>query len=138
MTDSGLIGLRVQRGGSLEGYHESRRCSRNTFPESYITKCTSIRRLSRPRPKGRAIERMCKRNVQRGERVGGRERARRSGPESSQDQNLAMTFVSNNSNPSSISTEQFPVSTYVGSSKNLKDLKLLPSRPAAVGCAGSR
>ena len=28
-----------------EGYHESRRCSRNTHPESYITKYTSIRRL---------------------------------------------------------------------------------------------
>jgi len=28
----------------LEGYHESRRCSRCTYPESYITKYTSIRR----------------------------------------------------------------------------------------------
>ena len=27
-----------------EGYHESRRCSRDTYPESYITKHTSIRR----------------------------------------------------------------------------------------------
>ena len=27
-----------------EGYHESRRCSRDTYPESYITKYTSIRR----------------------------------------------------------------------------------------------
>jgi len=28
-----------------EGYRESRRCSRDTYPESYITKYTSIRRL---------------------------------------------------------------------------------------------
>jgi len=35
---------RVERGGLWEGYHESRRCSRNTYPESYITKYTSIRR----------------------------------------------------------------------------------------------
>ena len=28
----------------LEGYHESRRCSRDTYPESYITKYTRIRR----------------------------------------------------------------------------------------------
>ena len=27
-----------------EGYHESRRCSRDTYPESYITKYTSIQR----------------------------------------------------------------------------------------------
>jgi len=27
-----------------EGYHKSRRCSRGTYPESYITKYTSIRR----------------------------------------------------------------------------------------------
>jgi len=27
------------------GYHESRRCSRDTYPESCITKYTSIRRL---------------------------------------------------------------------------------------------
>jgi len=26
-----------------EGYHESRRCSRDTYPESYTTKYTSIR-----------------------------------------------------------------------------------------------
>ena len=29
-----------------EGYHEGKRCSRDTYPESYITKCTSVRRLS--------------------------------------------------------------------------------------------
>ena len=29
-----------------EGSHESRRCSRDTYPESYITKYTSIRRLT--------------------------------------------------------------------------------------------
>jgi len=28
----------------LEGYRESRRCSRETYPVSYITKYTSIRR----------------------------------------------------------------------------------------------
>jgi len=28
-----------------EGYHESRGCSRDTYPESHITKYTSIRRL---------------------------------------------------------------------------------------------
>ena len=28
-----------------EGYHESRRCSRNTHPESYIPKYTSVQRL---------------------------------------------------------------------------------------------
>ena len=28
-----------------EGHQESRRCSRDTYPESYITKYTSIRRL---------------------------------------------------------------------------------------------
>ena len=34
-----------------EGYRESRRCSRDTYPESYITKYTSIRRKrSRPSP----------------------------------------------------------------------------------------
>ena len=27
-----------------EGYHESRRCSRDTYPESYITNDTRIRR----------------------------------------------------------------------------------------------
>ena len=31
-----------------EGYRESRRCSRDTYPESYITKYTSIRRLTWP------------------------------------------------------------------------------------------
>ena len=29
-----------------EGYHDSRRCSRNTYPESYITKYTCIRGLN--------------------------------------------------------------------------------------------
>jgi hypothetical protein len=27
-----------------QGFHESRRCSRDTYPESYITKYTSIQR----------------------------------------------------------------------------------------------
>ena len=31
---------------TLGGHHESRRCSRDTYPESYITKNTSIRRLT--------------------------------------------------------------------------------------------
>jgi len=31
-----------------EGCRESRRCSRDTYPESYITKYTSIRRLNSP------------------------------------------------------------------------------------------
>ena len=28
-----------------EGYHKSKRCSRDTYPESYVIKYTSIRRL---------------------------------------------------------------------------------------------
>ena len=28
-----------------EGYHESKRCSRDTYPESYLTNFTSVRRL---------------------------------------------------------------------------------------------
>jgi len=46
---SGWLAVCVQRESSLmidwEGHHESRRCSRDTYPESYITKYTSIRRL---------------------------------------------------------------------------------------------
>ena len=41
---SGLVGSTDTRGTSREGYHESRRCSRDTYPESYITKYTRIRR----------------------------------------------------------------------------------------------
>ena len=37
LIDSGSIPL-------WGGYHESRICSRDTYPESYITKYTSIRR----------------------------------------------------------------------------------------------
>jgi len=37
LIDSGLV-------GSTKGYHESRRCSRDTYPESYTNKHTSIRR----------------------------------------------------------------------------------------------
>ena len=33
LIDSGLVGSTV-----WEGYRESRRCSRDTYPESYITK----------------------------------------------------------------------------------------------------
>jgi len=40
VIDSGLVGST-----DWEGYHESRRCSRDTYPESYITKYTSIRCL---------------------------------------------------------------------------------------------
>ena len=32
--------------GSTEGYRDRRRCSRDTYPEPYITKYTSIRRLA--------------------------------------------------------------------------------------------
>ena len=31
--------------GGWEGYRESRKCSRETYPESYITKYTSIRKF---------------------------------------------------------------------------------------------
>jgi hypothetical protein len=42
--DSGL-GFQVKVLDRLRvGYHESRRCSRETYPETYITKYTSIRR----------------------------------------------------------------------------------------------
>jgi hypothetical protein len=34
-------------GTSLGGYHETRRCSRDTYPESYIIKYTSMRTLIR-------------------------------------------------------------------------------------------
>ena len=46
-----MLSLRLIDQGSVgstdshwEGYHESRRCSRDTYPESYTTKYTSIRR----------------------------------------------------------------------------------------------
>jgi len=42
VIDAGLVGST----DLWEGYHESRRCSRDTYPESYITKYTSIRRKS--------------------------------------------------------------------------------------------
>ena len=39
MMDSGLVGSTdLHSSHSQEGYHESRRCSRDTYPESYITK----------------------------------------------------------------------------------------------------
>ena len=42
----GLLGDRRRVScGALGGYHESRRCSKDTYPESYITKYTSIRRI---------------------------------------------------------------------------------------------
>ena len=34
--------LRVERGGLWEGCRESRRCSRDTYTDSHITKYTSI------------------------------------------------------------------------------------------------
>jgi len=45
---------RLRVGALREGYHESRRCSRDTYPESYITKYTSIRRLPPDFPGKRA------------------------------------------------------------------------------------
>ena len=42
MIDSGY--LRLERRGWRERCRESRRCSRDTYPESYITKYASIRR----------------------------------------------------------------------------------------------
>ena len=32
----------MEKGGLWEGYRESRRCSRDTYPESYITECILI------------------------------------------------------------------------------------------------
>ena len=43
-SDDRAIQASFPRGGLWEGYHESRRCSRDTYPESYILKYTSIRR----------------------------------------------------------------------------------------------
>jgi len=50
MIDTGLVGstdFHASRDHTLvgplgEGYHESRRCSRDTYPESYITKNTIV------------------------------------------------------------------------------------------------
>ena len=48
------IGCRVVKvkgaGFDGSGYHESRGCSGDTYPESYITKYSSIRRLITKRP----------------------------------------------------------------------------------------
>ena len=51
LIDSGLVGSTDFHSSHpqgheplWEGYHESRRCTRDTYPESYITKYTSIRR----------------------------------------------------------------------------------------------
>ena len=48
MIDSGLVGSTDFRSSHPQGHepehHESRRCSRDSYPESYITKYTSIRR----------------------------------------------------------------------------------------------
>ena len=43
--DSGLIDSTDFSGPLRGGYRESRRCSRVTYPESYITDYTSVRRL---------------------------------------------------------------------------------------------
>jgi len=43
LIDSGLVGSTA----FWEGYRESRRCSRDSYPESYITKYTIVRRLIR-------------------------------------------------------------------------------------------
>ena len=42
LIDSGLVGSIA--GPFWEGCREGRRCSRDTYPESYTTECTSIRR----------------------------------------------------------------------------------------------
>ena len=39
------LGVHTHVGPLWKGYHESTKCSRNTYPESHITKYTSIRRL---------------------------------------------------------------------------------------------
>ena len=41
LIDSGSVGL-TDFHSSHEGYHESRRCSRDTYPESYITEYTLV------------------------------------------------------------------------------------------------
>ena len=46
LTDYDRLRVGWLNGPFWKGYHESRRCSRHTYPESYITKYTSIRRLS--------------------------------------------------------------------------------------------
>jgi len=43
VIDSGLVG---STDFHWEGYHESRRCFRDTYPESYIARYTNIRRES--------------------------------------------------------------------------------------------
>jgi len=48
VIDSGLVGS-TDSHSLLEGFHESRRCSRDTYPESYIIKDSSIRRNVRKR-----------------------------------------------------------------------------------------
>ena len=48
--DSGLVFQAIDSGPLWEGYHESRRCSRDTYPESYITKYTRIRRYKSFKP----------------------------------------------------------------------------------------
>ena len=49
---------RLRAGWLTEGYHESRRCSRDTYLESYTTKYTSIRRLGGGRGAGRFGDRL--------------------------------------------------------------------------------
>ena len=44
LIDPGLVGSADFSIHRIQGYRESRRCARDTCPESYITKYTSIRR----------------------------------------------------------------------------------------------
>ena len=52
VIDFGLVGSTISHSSHLQGhepehhagYHEGRRCSRDTYPESCITKYSSIRR----------------------------------------------------------------------------------------------
>jgi len=53
VIDSGLVG------STGEGHHERRRCSRDTYPESCITKFTSIRSKSGSRGLTEAASQIC-------------------------------------------------------------------------------
>ena len=44
VTQQSMGNARDRLGVGWEGYHENRRCSRDTYQELYITKYTSIRR----------------------------------------------------------------------------------------------
>ena len=69
VIDSGFVGstdVHSSLPQGHEGYHESRRCSRDTYPESYITKSTSIREKKQlGRAKLARATRLRQRSVQR-------------------------------------------------------------------------